>query len=59
MNTEISQKFKDSALRAIEIEREAIHALPERIDDHFRLRGHHGLQGPRGGDRHGQIRPHW
>lgn len=35
MNTEISQKFKDSALRAIEIEREAIHALTERIDDHF------------------------
>lgn len=35
MNTEISQKFRESALRAIEIEREAIHALTERIDEHF------------------------
>ncbi|KPP99774.1 KpsF/GutQ family sugar-phosphate isomerase [Marinobacter sp. HL-58] len=35
MNTEISHKFRESALRAIEIEREAIHALTGRIDDHF------------------------
>ncbi|MFN2361582.1 MAG: KpsF/GutQ family sugar-phosphate isomerase [Marinobacter sp.] len=35
MNTEISHKFRESALRAIEIEREAIQALTERIDDHF------------------------
>jgi arabinose-5-phosphate isomerase len=35
MNTEISHKFRESALRAIEIEREAIHALTDRIDDHF------------------------
>ena len=35
MNTETSQTFKESALRAIEIEREAIHALTDRIDDRF------------------------
>lgn len=35
MNTEISHKFRESALRAIEIEREAIDALTGRIDDHF------------------------
>ncbi|MEP1703932.1 MAG: SIS domain-containing protein, partial [Marinobacter sp.] len=35
MNTETSQTFRESALRAIEIEREAIHALTDRIDDHF------------------------
>lgn len=35
MNTEISHKFRESALRAIEIERNAIDALTDRIDDHF------------------------
>lgn len=35
MNTEISHKFRESALRAIEIERDAIDALTNRIDDHF------------------------
>ncbi|MCR8913650.1 KpsF/GutQ family sugar-phosphate isomerase [Marinobacter panjinensis] len=35
MNTEISHTFRESALRAIEIEREAIDALTDRIDDHF------------------------
>ncbi len=35
MNTEITHKFRESALRAIEIEREAIDALTGRIDDHF------------------------
>ena len=35
MSTEISHKFRESALRAIEIEREAIDALTDRIDDHF------------------------
>lgn len=35
MNTETSHKFRESALRAIEIERDAIDALTNRIDDHF------------------------
>ena len=35
MNTEISHKFRESALRAIEIERAAIDALTDRVDGHF------------------------
>ncbi len=35
MTTETSPKFRESALRAIEIERDAIQALTDRIDDHF------------------------
>ncbi|MCL7945207.1 KpsF/GutQ family sugar-phosphate isomerase [Marinobacter sp. ATCH36] len=35
MTTETSHKFRESALRAIEIELEAIQALTDRIDDHF------------------------
>lgn len=35
MTTEINHKFRESALKAIEIERDAIDALTGRIDDHF------------------------
>ncbi|MEP1217167.1 MAG: KpsF/GutQ family sugar-phosphate isomerase [Marinobacter sp.] len=35
MTTETNDKFRESALRAIEIEREAIDALTDRIDEHF------------------------
>ncbi|MBL3554974.1 MULTISPECIES: KpsF/GutQ family sugar-phosphate isomerase [Marinobacter] len=35
MNTEIDHKFRESALRAIEIERDAIDALTDRVDEHF------------------------